>query len=170
MKKLTFLLIMALLLSVTALPAVSSLAESPAPDFTAADQYGQVWTLSQLRGRAVLLHLWTTWYAWCDRDLQELEAFYRESGMNQGDVVVLGVASPEGRDSATATEIAGFLAKRGVTCPVLMDTTGVIYGQLAPADLPATYFVSPAGVLLGYAPGAAERLTLMNLATIAKGN
>ena len=151
MKKLTLLLIMALLLSLTALPAVSSLAESPAPDFTAADQYGQVWTLSQLRGRAVLLHLWTTWYAWCDRDLQELEAFYRESGMNQGDVVVLGVAS-------------------GVTCPVLMDTTGVIYGQLAPADLPATYFVSPAGVLLGYAPGAAERLTLMNLATIAKGN
>ena len=158
-----------LLLCLTALPT-SAGAESSAPDFTAADQYGQIWTLSQLRGRAVLLHLWTTWYAWCDRDLQELEAFYRESGMNQGDVVVLGVASPEGRDSATAAEIAGFLAKRGVTCPVLMDTTGVIYGQLAPADLPATYFVSPAGVLLGYAPGAAERLTLMNLATIAKGN
>ena len=170
MKRALILCALALCLAALPLCARPALAESAAPDFTAVDQYGQAWTLSQQRSRAVLLHFWTTWYAWCDRDLAELEACYLEAGANQGNVLILGVASPGVRDSASAEEIAAFLARRGVTCPVLMDTDGAIYAQYAPVDLPTTYFVSPAGAMLGYCPGPAERNTLRQLVSIASGN
>jgi cytochrome oxidase Cu insertion factor (SCO1/SenC/PrrC family) len=32
-----------------------------APDFSLSDLNGQVWTLSQLRGKVVLLNFWATW-------------------------------------------------------------------------------------------------------------
>ena len=144
-------------------------ADGPAPDFSARDQYGQTWTLSALRGKVVLLHFWTSWYAWCERDLAELEACLRELGQNQGKVIVLGVASPGQRDSATEAGLRTLLAAKGISCPVLMDTSGSVFSAYAPADLPTTYPVSPSGELLGYVPGAVERNTLREMVRIASG-
>ena len=33
----------------------------PLPDFTLPDLAGEEWTLSQLRGRTVLLYAWASW-------------------------------------------------------------------------------------------------------------
>jgi cytochrome oxidase Cu insertion factor (SCO1/SenC/PrrC family) len=40
---------------------VAPIAGARAPDFTLSDLNGEVWTLSALRGKVVLLNFWATW-------------------------------------------------------------------------------------------------------------
>ena len=50
---------------------------TPAPDFLLPDLQGQVVRLSQLKGKVVLLNVWTTWCPPCRKEMPALEALYR---------------------------------------------------------------------------------------------
>src|SRR5512141_2463494 len=60
-----------------------------APDFSLADPNGQRHTLTELRGKAVVLNIWATWCPPCRAEMPALETFYKRY-QRQG-LVVLGV-------------------------------------------------------------------------------
>ena len=129
----------------------------PAPDFTLTDQYGNVHTLSDYRGKAVFLNFWATWCPWCVKEMPEIEEIYHELGENRQDVVILGVAGPGCIDTVDEQGIVDFLAEHAWTYPVLMDTAGEMFQVYVDSALPTSWFIRKDGMLFGYVAGAMNK-------------
>ena len=134
----------------------------PAPDFTLTDQYGNTHTLSDYKGKTVFLNFWATWCGPCQMEMPEIQAMYEDYGENQGDLVVLGVANPKSADHPTSqdvsqAEVEQFLADRGYTFPVLMDTAGELFGMYGIRAFPTTFMIDDDGNVFGYVISALSR-------------
>ena len=105
MKSLTkwiFLSLTWLALSVQAEPQAQ-----PAPDFTLKDASGEDVSLSDYRGKVVILHFWATWCPYCKRLQPGLDALYKK--YQQDGVELLGISFSEDADA----DPQGTLDKRG---------------------------------------------------------
>jgi peroxiredoxin len=89
-----------------------------APDFRLASPNGTPITLSDLRGKVVLLNFWATWCPPCTGEMPELEALYRRYG-NAKDFVVVGVDLQEEPEA-----VAAFARRNNLTFPLLVDVDG----------------------------------------------
>lgn len=122
-----------------------------APDFTLQTVDGRPFTLSELRGQAVVLNFWATWCEPCQREMPALQAAY-EAYRDKG-VVVVGVNF--GESQAT---VRGFLSRRGVTFPVVLDRdqqiTTKVYGV---KSFPTTVFIDPRGTVQAVHVGELNR-------------
>lgn len=109
-----------------------------APDFTLTDLSGQPLTLSDLRGRYVVLNFWATWCPPCRKEmpvLQQVHARYQEQG-----VVVVGVNLDE-----SPLTIRAFTEPLGVTFPIVIDKGNKVTQAYGFLPLPTTYFIGPDG-------------------------
>ena len=129
----------------------------PAPDFTLTDQYGTEHTLSDYRGKTVLLNFWATWCGPCRSEMPDLQSLYEDWGENSGDLVVLGVAAPNYGDEGSAEEIAAFLEENGYTYPVVMDETASQFYTYGISAFPTTWMIDAEGNIFGYVQGALSR-------------
>jgi peroxiredoxin len=122
---------------------------SPTRDFTLPDAAGNKVSLSDFRGKLVLLNFWASWCVPCREEMPAIERLYREF-QNKG-LVVLGVNVRDKKEDALA-----FLQEHEVTYPVVFDPTGrwiLAYGAWG---LPNTYLVGPKGEGLARMPGHAD--------------
>ena len=112
-------------------------------DFTLPDLGGQLHSLSDYRGKWVLVNYWATWCPPCLEELPELEAFHTESA---GKAVVLGV----NMESIGHAELQGFVADRSLTFPILVAGARPDGDQLlGPVDgMPTSYLVTPQGKIV----------------------
>ena len=114
----------------------------PAPDFTLQSLNGQNMSLSDLRGKAVLLNFWATWCAPCKIEMPwfvELQNEYGAQGLQ-----IVGVAM----DDSSKDDIAKFAKDMGVNYPVLIgkEAVGEEYGGV-PA-LPESFFIGRDGKIV----------------------
>jgi cytochrome c-type biogenesis protein len=131
----------------------------PAPDFTLTDQYGQTHTFSDYKGKTVFLNFWATWCPPCKSEMPDIQALYEKYGENEGDLIVLGVANPKTDENpynqdGTVEEVTQFLEDEGYTFPVVMDTTGELFGWYGIRSFPTTFMVDADGNVYGYVSGA----------------
>ncbi|MGB9199236.1 MAG: TlpA disulfide reductase family protein [Terriglobales bacterium] len=82
-------------------------------DFTLKDLNGKSWSLSELRGKVVVVNFWATWCPPCRKEMPDLEALYERFG-SQG-LVILGISDEE------QSKVAPFVRDRKVTFPILLD-------------------------------------------------
>lgn len=144
-----------------------------APDFTLTDQNGVRHTLSDYKGKVVLLNFWATWCKPCKMEMPDLQAVYEDYGKNQEDVVILGVANPKTpsrpqNSDVTTEEVAAFLEKGGYTYPTAMDETGQVFLQYGVSAFPTTFMITPEGKVYGYATGTLTRSTMENFISQTK--
>ncbi len=123
----------------------------PAPDFTLASLDGNKVTLSEFRGKAILLNFWATWCPPCKVEMpwfEDLQKQYASQGL-----VVLGVAMD---DSEPAT-IAKFASQLGVNYQVLLGTNKVSddYGDVQ--YLPTTFYIGRDGAIVDKMTGLLDR-------------
>lgn len=106
-----------------------------APDFTLLDLDGRPVSLSDFRGRTVVLNFWATWCGPCRVEIPSIAAFSQD----HPDVVVLGIAAdgPVGKLRAEAREL-------GATYPVLQND-GEVFDRYGITTYPTTVFVTPDG-------------------------
>ncbi|HNK62606.1 MAG TPA: TlpA disulfide reductase family protein, partial [Anaerolineales bacterium] len=81
-----------------------------APDFTLKTATGETYTLSGLKGQAVLVNLWATWCPPCRAEMPAIEKMYQEY-KSQG-FVVLSVNSTV---QDNPLDIAPFIEEYGLT-------------------------------------------------------
>lgn len=82
-------------------------------NFTLTDLQGKSWTLSELRGKVVLVNFWATWCPPCRKEMPDLEALYRRF-KGEG-LVVLAISDED------AAKVRPFIGGRQVTYPILLD-------------------------------------------------
>ena len=110
-----------------------------APDFTVQDSAHSV-TLSQFRGKVVVLNFWASWCAPCIQETPALVAM--QERMRSKDVVILGVSIDE--DEAAYNR---FLKQYGINFVTVREpnqNTARVYG---PTGWPETYILDRNGVV-----------------------
>lgn len=143
----------------------AALPVAPLADLVLVDQDGVEHRLSDYRGKTVFLNFFASWCGPCQREIPDIEALYRERGQNEGDLVVLGVANPKTADrpqnsDATVDEVKSFIREHGITYPVLMDTSGELFGAYGIGSFPTTFMIDEDGNVFGYVAGMLTSATM----------
>lgn len=115
-----------------------------APDFTLKNLEGEEVSLSDYRGKIVLINFWATWCKFCDIEMPDLDALDKEND----DVVVLAVDVNE-----EASKVKTYIEKGGYEFEVALDSDGAISRQYLVSAFPTTYAVDKEGILMGGVPG-----------------
>ena len=113
-----------------------------APDFTLLDLYGNPVSLSDFRGKTVVINFWATWCPPCRKEFPQLVQLSVRNA-DRG-LVVLGVDLQEHPDI-----VRGFVDGFGASFPIVIDTTGDVAARYRLLGLPATFVVDREGVIRG---------------------
>lgn len=132
-------------------------------DFTLTDQYGVTHTLSDYKGKTVVLNFWATWCPPCRAEMPDIQNIYEGYESTEDDsVVILGIAAPGQGQEQNEEGITSFLTKNGYTYPVLMDTDGAVFGSYGIYSYPTTFFINTDGKVFGYINGQMSQSILEN--------
>ena len=113
----------------------------PAPNFQLRDLNGHLITLSDLRGKVILLNFWATWCGPCRVEMPAMEQLYRM--FQRKDFEILAVST----DAQGASITRPFQQENRLTFPILHDPdfrVGLIYGA---RSLPMTFLIDRKGVI-----------------------
>lgn len=112
-----------------------------APHFALRDLTGKVMSLSQSKGKVVLLNFWATWCGPCRIEMPAMEQLYRT--FPRRDFEILAVST----DAQGAAVTRLFQQRMGVTFPILHDSDfriGLVYGA---RTLPITFMLDRQGIV-----------------------
>jgi peroxiredoxin len=129
---------------------------SPATDFTLPRLDGGEASLSDSRGRWVVLTFFATWCGPCVSEMPSLERLYRERG--ERGVTVLGVSIDESRDP-----LEPFVKKLDLSFPILWDPRGQSAALYRASSIPVSYLIDPQGRIVGVSRGARDWSALTGL-------
>ena len=87
---------------------------APAPNFSLPDRSGRTFSLSDFRGRPLLVDFWATWCGPCRKTMPEVERLHRKY---RGQLQVVGI-NIEGNSQ----DVLRYLDEGGYTFPVLFDS------------------------------------------------
>jgi len=140
-------------------PAVGTAAE----DFRLVDLDGKSQSLSQYRGKVVLVNFWATWCKPCTTEMPAMQATYDK--LRDKRFVVLAINELE--DDAKVRE---HIKQYGHTFPVLMDRDNKVANQFGVFGLPVSVFIDEKGVVQEYIKGGllTEQVILDVVARIQK--
>lgn len=128
----------------------------PAPDFSVALLDGSHLTLSELRGKVVLLNFWATWCPPCRQELTRVQKDLIDRFAGR-DFLFLPVSRGEKR-----SDVAAFREKTGYTFPMGLDSTRTIYDRYATNFIPRNYLIDRDGRIItatiGYSPEEFDEL------------
>ena len=137
------------------------------PEFTLAGLDNSQVSLSDYRGKYVLLNFWATWCPPCRAEMPDLQTSYNAHQNQNFTLVAINV----GESTATAQ---GFMEAHEFAFPVALDEFSVVhssYGEPSNGSLPISFLIDPAGRLIkAWKPGALDRATLeQDITPLLKG-
>lgn len=121
-----------------------------APDFTLNGLDGTPVSLSDLRGKVVVLNFWASWCPPCRVEMPHMQRLYEK--YEAENVVVLGINLTSTEKSPGAAQ--GFVEEQGLSFPVLLDSKGEVMDTFRIVAYPTTYFIDEEGVIRQVSQGA----------------
>jgi cytochrome c biogenesis protein CcmG/thiol:disulfide interchange protein DsbE len=117
-------------------------AEFLAPDISLNTPAGEVITLSDLRGQAVLVNLWATWCPPCRAEMPAIQTLYEEYRDQGFTVLAINMTF---QDDPFA--VVPFMQENGLTFPLLLDETGQVAAKYELRSLPSSFFIDREGII-----------------------
>ena len=116
-----------------------------APPFTLQNLDGDDVTLSDFRGKIVMVNFWATWCGPCIDELPHIQAV--SDSWSDGKLVILAIALRDLEDLATVEQ---YIEQNEYTFPVLFDSEGnvkTLYGITSGVGIPRTFFIDAEGII-----------------------
>lgn len=124
-----------------------------APDFTVQNLDGKTVSLSDYRGKVVLLNLWATWCPPCREEMPSMQTMYDE--LKGRGFTILAVAAPN-PPRETREKIENFVADGQYSFPILIDSEYEVNGIYGTGSIPTSWVVDTDGNLVARLVGATD--------------
>lgn len=116
------------------------------PDFTGHTADARQLSLSELRGKVVLINFWASWCRECRPEMPVLQGLHRELAARG--LVIVGINARE-----DARAVARYAEELGLTFPLVLDPAGKINDLYGVIGLPTTFVVARDGRAVALAVG-----------------
>ena len=128
-------------------------------DFTLKDLQGHEVTLSQLRGKVVLVNFWATWCAPCRLEMPDLNGFY--SRFRSQGLVILSITNEE------SSKVSPVIKEIGYRPPVLLDPDSQAAARFHVENLPRSFVFNRKGKLVAIAVDQRSRRQFLQMLAAA---
>ncbi|MCL2602083.1 MAG: TlpA family protein disulfide reductase [Treponema sp.] len=108
---------------------------------TLATTQGSNLTLSELKGKAVLLNFWATWCPPCRDEMPSMEALYRRYKDAGLEIVAVNVREDRG-------QVQSFMASYRLSFPAVLDADGRVSGIYGVRALPTSFLINKEGKIV----------------------
>ena len=119
----------------------------PAPNFSLAIPGSSTGkselSLSDFKGKPIVLNFWASWCAPCKEELPLLENTWKRMQAQGKDVIFLGIDFEETNSTAIS-----FLRQNNVTYPAVLDANGSVALKYGITSLPDTIFIDRNGTVI----------------------
>jgi thiol-disulfide isomerase/thioredoxin len=127
---------------------------SSAPSFELSDLRGQTVSLSQFKGKIVILDFWATWCGPCRLSMPLLEKLQKE---NPNDLKLLAINLEEPLDL-----VRDYVARQNINTTVLLDSEGKVGRIYGSESIPMQVLIDKKGIIrdvkVGFSPSMGEQL------------
>ncbi|MEK4023988.1 peroxiredoxin family protein [Sporosarcina sp. FSL W7-1283] len=134
---------------------------SPAPDFTLETLAGETVTLSELKGKKVILNFWATWCPPCKAEMPHMESFY--SKLTDEDQVELIAVNVTESEKLGISEVENFVESYKLSFPIPLDKTAEVTRMYGVFSMPTTFMIDTKGRIAQKVIGPLDEKTLNEL-------
>lgn len=113
-----------------------------APDFTLATLTGETLTLSDLKGKKVILNVWASWCPPCRAEMPDMQRFFEDHGEKVEIVAVNLIQSELSRDN-----VDQFVEEFELTFPIVLDEDSEVAKAYYAVTIPTSYVIDSKGVI-----------------------
>ncbi|WP_198265142.1 TlpA family protein disulfide reductase [sulfur-oxidizing endosymbiont of Gigantopelta aegis] len=99
---------------------------------------GDVYNITESKGKWVFVHFWATWCGPCRKEIPTIQAIVNKFADSHLDITIVNTAESE-------DTVFNFLGLLAPDINTLMDEDGLATEKWQPRGLPATFFVDPNG-------------------------
>lgn len=126
-----------------------------APDFTLTQIAGGETSLSEFRGRPVLVNFWATWCKPCRTEMPEIVSAYRAHRGDGLEVLAVNLT-----DQESLKDVRKFVSEFDIPFSVLLDRKGTVRRLYGLRGVPTSVFIDSAGIVRMINPGPVSKRAL----------
>lgn len=112
----------------------------PAPAFELETRDGKVISLSDFKGKTIILNFWATWCVPCIKEMPEFNKAYPSLKDRNVEIIAINFGETKGR-------VDGFVTQHRLKFPVLLDRYANTSQDYRVRSLPVTFFITPDGII-----------------------
>ncbi|WP_299092943.1 TlpA disulfide reductase family protein [uncultured Metabacillus sp.] len=112
-------------------------------DFTLKTVEGRTVSLSEYKGKVVVINFWTTWCTYCQEEMEELNKFSEEMKSFNVELLSVNVTSAEENKQA----VIQFISHANMPYRVGLDVKGEVSQLYRIIGIPTTYIIDEQGIV-----------------------
>lgn len=129
-----------------------------APNFTLTTTTGQKVSLSDYRGKPVMLNFWMINCEGCKYEMPEIQKIYNEQKITHKDLIMLGINPAD-----SLIDSRQFTLQHHFTYPMLVDEHAYVEQLYGVRGLPTSYFIDRKGIIYASNEGVYEESALQQV-------
>jgi len=125
-----------------------------APDFQLQSLDGQTVSLSDFRGKPVLINFWTTWCPPCRFEMPLIQEIYEDKEWSDKGLVILAIDIIDKLRGESPAKVKDFIQSHSFSFLVLLDINQDVALEYNIRAFPTTFFIDKDGIIQDIKVGA----------------